>query len=161
MSSSQLDRSWDAVRFLLALLLAVEEFLGASLGLRRRSSSELTPKARLRSWASVEDAWGSFTRRLRRLGFKRRSWAFLGHRLHEIKVAGQVTEDGYAKRLRPQGDSRSRGRQHPHRAPLQIGKDFFESMEVAGRQVDSILTSSTPARSGLGSSHMRPIRSLD
>ena len=35
------------------------------------------------------DAWARFTRRLQRLAYKRRAWAFLGHLLRDIKDRGR------------------------------------------------------------------------
>ena len=38
---------------------------------------------------NVLDHWERIVRRARRLGHKRRLWAFLGHHLREIKKLGQ------------------------------------------------------------------------
>ena len=35
------------------------------------------------------DAWARLTRRLQRLAYKRRAWAFLGHLLRDIKDRGR------------------------------------------------------------------------
>ena len=61
-------------------------------GRRRRAGLQA---ARLRAGirAAIDRRWLRVTRLLRRLAFKRRQWAYLGHWLHEIKRCGRPLRD--------------------------------------------------------------------
>ena len=57
---------------------------------RRRRRQEDQQRLRLRVRISNLEMWGSLVERLRRLKFKRKCWAFLGHHLNYIKTRGKI-----------------------------------------------------------------------